>query len=131
MEIHNPSSPRNYIEKGDFTLVAQTPTRIHKRSRRFRFLCDLHNIAYVSVICILLLHSSSSHRAELERIVSKKKCPRSKFDISGSVCVFFFSIFFFTFVQSVEIRKIRLKFFPFRFIVIFNLQMSKFFFKYK
>lgn len=129
MEIHNPSSPRNYIEKGDFTLVAQTPTRIHKRSRRFRFLCDLHNIAYVSVICILLLHSSSSHRAELERIVSKKSVHvQNSIYPALCVCVFFFSIFFFTFVQSVEIRKIRLKFFPFRFIVIFNLQMSKFFF---
>ena len=58
MDTQPSSSITTYIQKRNFTLVAQTTTRIYvPRCRRFRLLCDLHNIAYVSVICILFWSS--------------------------------------------------------------------------
>lgn len=63
--------------------------------------CHLH-----SPIAFILIPPSR----ELERIVSKKKkkkCPRPKFDISGSLCVrvrfwtFFFFSFFFFYLRSI------------------------------
>lgn len=120
LEIHNPSSPRNYIEKGDFTLVAQTPTHGYTTGDSvFSAICTISrtSVSFAFSYCIHP-HPTESRVGKNRFEKKKKKCPRPKFDISGSPCVrvrfwtfFFFSFLFFTFVRSVEIRKIRLKFF--------------------
>lgn len=120
LEIHNPSSPRNYIEKGDFTLVAQTPTHGYTTGDSvFSAICTISrtSVSFAFSYCIHP-HPTESRVGKNRFEKKKKKCPRPKFDISGSLCVrvrfwtfFFFSFLFFTFVRSVEIRKIRLKFF--------------------
>lgn len=109
MEIHNPSSPRNYIEKGDFTLVAQTPTHGYTTGDSvFSAICTISrtSVSFAFSYCIHP-HPTESRVGKNRFEKKKKKCPRPKFDISGSPCVrvrfwtFFFFSFFFFYLRSI------------------------------
>lgn len=109
MEIHNPSSPRNYIEKGDFTLVAQTPTHGYTTGDSvFSAICTISrtSVSFAFSYCIHP-HPTESRVGKNRFEKKKKKCPRPKFDISGSLCVrvrfwtFFFFSFFFFYLRSI------------------------------
>lgn len=109
LEIHNPSSPRNYIEKGDFTLVAQTPTHGYTTGDSvFSAICTISrtSVSFAFSYCIHP-HPTESRVGKNRFEKKKKKCPRPKFDISGSPCVrvrfwtFFFFSFFFFYLRSI------------------------------
>lgn len=109
MEIHNPSSPRNYIEKGDFTLVAQTPTHGYTTGDSvFSAICTISrtSVSFAFSYCIHP-HPTESRVGKNRFEKKKKKCPRPKFDISGSLCVRVrFWTFFFFFLSVFYLRSI-------------------------
>lgn len=120
LEIHNPSSPRNYIEKGDFTLVAQTPTHGYTTGDSvFSAICTISRTSVSFAFSYCIHPHPTESRVGKNRFEKKKKSVHVQNSIYPAlyvcVCVFgrffFFPSFFFTFVRSVEIRKIRLKFF--------------------
>ena len=104
LEIHNPSSPRNYIEKGDFTLVAQTPTHGYTTGDSvFSAICTISrtSVSFAFSYCIHP-HPTESRVGKNRFEKKKKKVSTSKIRyIRLSVCacafldVFFFSFFFF------------------------------------
>lgn len=109
LEIHNPSSPRNYIEKGDFTLVAQTPTHGYTTGDSvFSAICTISrtSVSFAFSYCIHP-HPTESRVGKNRFEKKKKKCPRPKFDISGSLCVRVrFWTFFFFFLSVFYLRSI-------------------------
>lgn len=109
LEIHNPSSPRNYIEKGDFTLVAQTPTHGYTTGDSvFSAICTISrtSVSFAFSYCIHP-HPTESRVGKNRFEKKKKKCPRPKFDISGSPCVRVrFWTFFFFFLSVFYLRSI-------------------------
>lgn len=104
LEIHNPSSPRNYIEKGDFTLVAQTPTHGYTTGDSvFSAICTISrtSVSFAFSYCIHP-HPTESRVGKNRFEKKKKKVSTSKIRyIRLSVCacafldVFFFFLLFF------------------------------------
>lgn len=103
LEIHNPSSPRNYIEKGDFTLVAQTPTHGYTTGDSvFSAICTISRTSVSFAFSYCIHPHPTESRVGKNRFEKKKKVSTSKIRyIRLSVCacafldVFFFFLLFF------------------------------------
>lgn len=100
LEIHNPSSPRNYIEKGDFTLVAQTPTRIHNVTGDsvFSAICTISrtSVSFAFSYCIHPHPTEASRKESFpKKKVSTSKIRYIRLCVCMHVCMFFFFFFFY------------------------------------
>lgn len=109
MEIHNPSSPRNYIEKGDFTLVAQTPTHGYTTGDSvFSAICTISRTSVSFAFSYCIHPHPTESRVGKNRFEKKKKSVHVQNSIYPAlrvcVCVFgrfFFFSFFFFYLRSI------------------------------
>lgn len=109
LEIHNPSSPRNYIEKGDFTLVAQTPTHGYTTGDSvFSAICTISrtSVSFAFSYCIHP-HPTESRVGKNRFEKKKKKVSTSKIRyIRLSMCACAFLDVFFFFLSVFYLRSI-------------------------
>lgn len=109
LEIHNPSSPRNYIEKGDFTLVAQTPTHGYTTGDSvFSAICTISRTSVSFAFSYCIHPHPTESRVGKNRFEKKKKSVHVQNSIYPAlrvcVCVFgrfFFFSFFFFYLRSI------------------------------
>lgn len=109
LEIHNPSSPRNYIEKGDFTLVAQTPTHGYTTGDSvFSAICTISRTSVSFAFSYCIHPHPTESRVGKNRFEKKKKSVHVQNSIYPAlrVCVCVFGRFFFFFLSVFYLRSI-------------------------